>query len=157
MKITCLRFFSVYGPFGRPDMAPWIFTNAILKGLPVVVYGDGLMQRDFTYIDDVVRSIHKVIEKEQSSNYEVYNIGCSSPQSVLKLIKTIECSLKKKAKILYSNKDNADVEVTFANMNKFCNDFENSNSIQFTSLDNGIKKFCFWFRNYMGNRVNIDS
>ncbi len=148
MKISGLRFFSVYGPFGRPDMAPWLFVSSILQGLPVILYDKGLMRRDFTYIDDVVCSIQKIIEKERKSIYEIYNIGCSSPQSVLKLLKTIETSLGRKANINYKERICADVKVTFANMEKFCNEYENGVPIEFQSLENGIEKFCDWYRSF---------
>lgn len=148
MKISGLRFFSVYGPFGRPDMAPWLFASSILQGLPVILYDKGLMRRDFTYIDDVVCSIQKIIEKERKSIYEIYNIGCSSPQFVLKLLKTIETSLGRKANINYKERICADVKETFANMEKFCNEYENGSSVEFQSLENGIEKFCDWYRRF---------
>lgn len=149
MKITGLRFFSVYSPFGRPDMAPWIFATSIIKGLPITIYGDGLARRDFTYIDDVVRSIHKVIKIEHDANYEIYNVGCTSPRSVLTLLKSIESSLGKKAKITYAPKDLADVNETFANMTKFYKDYGNTGEMSFQSLELGIQKFCCWFIDYM--------
>lgn len=145
MKISGLRFFSVYGPFGRPDMAPWLFASSILQGLPAIIYDKGLMRRDFTYIEDVVNSIQKVIEKEHGSIYEIYNIGCSSPQSVLKLLKTIEMSLGRRTNIIYKEKNCADVGVTFANMEKFCNEYENGHPIKFQTLEKGIKEFCDWY------------
>lgn len=148
IKITGLRFFSVYGPFGRPDMAPWIFADSISNDLPTLVYGKGLMKRDFTYIDDVVKSIRKVIEQKHITNYEIYNIGCSSPQSVLTLLKTIESSLGKKARITFADKDPADVKETFANMKKFFNEYDKNHSVQFETIENGIKKFCVWFCNF---------
>lgn len=145
MKISGLRFFSVYGPFGRPDMAPWLFACSILQGLPVILYDEGLMRRDFTYIDNLVNSIQKVMEKGHESIYEIYNIGCSSPQSVLKLLKTIETSLGKRAIIIYKERNCADVKETFANMDKFCNEYDNGSPVEFQSFENGIEKFCDWY------------
>lgn len=116
MQITGFRFFSVYGPYGRPDMAIWLFADSILKDKPVKVFGKGLMKRDFTYIDDVILCISKVIKIKRSSSFEIYNIGSMRPQTVLSLLNCIETELGHKAKIIFEEKDIADVNETFANM-----------------------------------------
>lgn len=100
MQITGFRFFSVYGPYGRPDMAIWLFADSILKDKPVKVFGKGLMKRDFTYIDDVILCISKVIKIKRSSSFEIYNIGSMRPQTVLSLLNCIETELGHKAKII---------------------------------------------------------
>ena len=104
MQITGFRFFSVYGPYGRPDMAIWLFADSILKDKPVKVFGKGLMKRDFTYIDDVILCISKVIKIKRSSSFEIYNIGSMRPQTVLSLLNCIETELGHKAKIIFEEK-----------------------------------------------------
>lgn len=116
IKATVLRFFSVYGPKGRPDMAPYIFTKKILNNELIDVYGDGSQARDFTYIDDIVDGIVKATRKP--FDFEIINLGNSYPVSVLELIKTIEEETGKKAKIKYRSSRLGDVEKTYADISK---------------------------------------
>jgi len=132
MQITGFRFFSVYGPYGRPDMAIWLFADSILKDKPVKVFGKGLMKRDFTYIDDVILCISKVIKIKRSSSFEIYNIGSMRPQTVLSLLNCIETELGHKAKIIFEEKDIADVNETFANMKKYAEEYEAGRELDFT-------------------------
>lgn len=141
MQITGFRFFSVYGPYGRPDMAIWLFADSILKDKPVKVFGKGLMKRDFTYIDDVILCISKVIKIKRSSSFEIYNIGSMRPQTVLSLLNCIETELGHKAKIIFEEKDIADVNETFANMKKYAEEYEAGRELDFTRMEYGISKF----------------
>lgn len=97
-------------------MAIWLFTDSILKDKPVKIFGKGLMKRDFTYIDDVILCIAKVIKIKRTSSFEIYNIGSMRPRTVLSLLSCIETELGRKAKIIFEDKDIADVDETFANM-----------------------------------------
>lgn len=141
MQITGFRFFSVYGPYGRPDMAIWLFADSILKDKPVKVFGKGLMKRDFTYIDDVILCISKVIKIKRSSSFEIYNIGSMRPQTVLSLLNCIETELGHKAKIIFEEKDIADVNETFANMKKYAEEYEAGRELDFTRMEYGISKY----------------
>jgi len=145
MKITGLRFFSVYGPFGRPDMAPWIFLNSIIFNQPITLYDEGSLKRDFTYIDDVVHSIYKVLTKNRESQFELYNIGCSSPQTVISLLHCIESILGKTAIVSFVSREPADVIQTFANMSKYKKDYGELSKSYFREMESGIKDFCMWF------------
>ena len=144
MQITGFRFFSVYGPYGRPDMAIWLFTDSILKDKPVKIFGKGLMKRDFTYIDDVILCIAKVIKIKRTSSFEIYNIGSMRPRTVLSLLSCIETELGRKAKIIFEDKDIADVDETFANMKKYTEEYEAGRELNFTRMEYGISKFCKW-------------
>lgn len=147
MKITGLRFFSVYGKWGRPDMAPWIFAKAMLQKEPVVLYSGGLCKRDFTYIDDVVNAISAIIHLERKRQFEIYNIGSSSPHTVKELANFIQEETNCKA--IFSEKPLpiADVSITHANMSKFNRDY---GEICFVNFRTGIKQFCTWFKTYDG-------
>lgn len=116
ISITVFRFFTVYGPKGRPDMAPYIFTESILKEDPIRIYGDGSSQRDFTYIQDLVNGILAGIEK--SLPYEVFNLGSSSPIDLLSFIGIIEDITEKKAKIKFEKIFSPEMKNTFANIQK---------------------------------------
>ena len=156
--ITGLRFFTVYGPFGRPDMAYFKFTKAILDGEPIDVYNYGIMQRDFTYIDDVIEAISRIMPMapaERSSKdstakapFELYNIGNNNPVELKRFIAAIE-----KSTGIFAIKNNlpmqpGDVQITYADIDAL------ANSIGFkpkTSIEEGIEKFVIWFRDYIGS------
>ncbi len=157
---TGLRFFTVYGPWGRPDMAPMIFTKAILSGEKIKVFNDGKNFRDFTYIDDVVDSIIKCCEKPAEENksfdpfnpdpstsfaaHRIFNIGNSSPINVMEFIKILENYLNKKAKLEFYPEQPGDVIKTGADTSLIENWIEYSPS---TSLEKGIKIFTDWYKN----------
>lgn len=148
LPTTALRFFTVYGPWGRPDMALFLFTKAISKGEKIEVYNHGKMQRDFTYIDDIVDAILKVSEKiPQSSNgkapYKVFNIGNDQPQSLETLISLIEKFLGKKAKKKFMPLQDGDVLATWADINDLRREINYSPK---TSLEKGIEKFIQWYK-----------
>ncbi|MFQ7234442.1 MAG: NAD-dependent epimerase [Enterococcus hulanensis] len=156
---TGLRFFTVYGPFGRPDMAYFSFTNKIVKGETIEVFNNGDMMRDFTYIDDVVEAIIRLIpeipqrnpnwtEKDVSESwapYRIFNIGNSTPVKLLDFIETIEKHLGIKAKKVFKPMQPGDVQKTFADVA----DLERViNFKPTTTIDSGIKKFVNWYKDY---------
>ncbi len=161
LPTTGLRFFTVYGPWGRPDMAYFIFTSSIIKGIPIKIFNNGKMRRDFTYIDDVISGImnliHKPPSKEthfdisslNSSNswapYKIFNIGNSHPTKLMKFIEEIEEALGKKAEKIFMPIQPGDVEETEANIDLLQNwtDFQPK-----TTLKEGIKNFVDWYIKY---------
>ena len=123
LEIIGCRFFSVYGPRGRPDMAPFKFFQRVMNGEMIEIYGDGSQKRDFTYVKDVVRSLHKIMisSKKLSS---IYNIGYGNPITILELVRIIEKILNKNANIIYKPKNNLDVSITFCNNSKLFRDIQ---------------------------------
>ena len=146
-KTTGLRFFTVYGPWGRPDMAYYLFTNAILSDQPIKVFNNGQMERDFTYIDDIVNGVTKIIEKNIDSreHYKIYNIGNNKTESLQDFIATIEEALGKKAIKEMCPMQQGDVPKTFADVDELIKDYEYSPS---TDIKFGIQNFVKWFINY---------
>ena len=161
MPTTGLRFFTVYGPWGRPDMALFKFTKLIMEDEPIRVFNFGKMKRDFTYIDDVIKSIILLIDKPPNKTklsrlndsdpsiswapYKVFNIGNSKPIDLMLYINEIEKNLNKKASIIFEEMQPGDVETTSANTDSL------EEYIGFkpnTSIENGIKKFIKWYLNY---------
>lgn len=164
---TGLRFFTVYGPLGRPDMAYFSFTKNIIEGKPIKVFNEGKMKRDFTYIDDIVESIVRLIDKvpvkddtwnesKGSSSsfapYKIFNIGNSEPETLIDFINIIEKNVGKKAIKEFVGMQDGDVKKTFADTS----DLEKT--IDFkpkTSLDEGIRLFVEWYKNYYKVDENI--
>ena len=162
---TGLRFFTVYGPWGRPDMAMWLFADAILKGEPITLFNHGKMKRDFTYVDDIVESITRLVPKVAEPNpewdgakpdpgtsrapYRVYNIGNNSPVELMHLVATMEKSLGIEAKKIFAPIEIGDVPETYADVDALMEavDFKPS-----TPLEVGVEKFIGWFRAWRGNR-----
>jgi UDP-glucuronate 4-epimerase len=143
-KTTGLRFFTVYGPWGRPDMAYYLFADAISNDKPIKVFNNGEMERDFTYIDDIVNGVTKIIEKniESREHYKIYNIGNNKTESLQDFITTIEKALGKFAiKEMYPMQP-GDVPKTYANVDELIKDYNYSPN---TPLHKGIKKFISWF------------
>jgi len=161
IRTTGLRFFTVYGPWGRPDMAPMLFTDAILNDRAIKVFNYGDMSRDFTYIDDITRGIMKVIDKPASSDlnwnaqnpipdsssasYRLYNIGNNQPVSLMKFIETIEKKLGKKAKKQMLPMQAGDVKSTYADVNNLMEDMDYKPA---TALEDGVEKFVNWYREF---------
>jgi UDP-glucuronate 4-epimerase len=156
---TGLRFFTVYGPWGRPDMALFKFTKAILNGDPIDVYNNGNMIRDFTYIDDIIEGICKVINhiprpKETMDNdpstsiapYKIYNIGNSSPVALMDFIRAIEKELGKTARKNYLPLQPGDVMMTNSDVSDLEKDLGYKPS---TKLEDGVHKFVEWYLDYM--------
>ncbi len=158
---TGLRFFTVYGPWGRPDMAPVLFTKAILAGVPIDVFNYGKMRRDFTYIDDIVEGIVRVMRKIPQPNplwtgdrpdpgtskapYKIYNIGNSQPVELLNFIETIEACLDKKAQKNFLPMQAGDVVATYADVANLMQDVGFKPQ---TPLKQGISHFIDWYLNY---------
>ncbi len=163
LPTTGLRFFTVYGPWGRPDMALFIFTKAILEGNPIQVFNHGIMQRDFTYVDDIVDGIVRLIDHIPAANstwdglnpdpssswvpYKIYNIGNHRSESLLDFISVIEQALGRKAIIELKPIQTGDVEATFADIADLQEDVGFSPR---TTIRDGIPKFIAWFLEYYG-------
>lgn len=142
LKTTGLRFFTVYGPWGRPDMAPSLFADAIADGMPLKVFNNGCMSRDFTYIDDIVEAIVAIVEKGHSGGEPaVYNIGCGHPEKLGDFIELLEQSLGKKAVRQLLPMQKGDVSTTWADTSALKRDYGVCPRI---SLKDGIKKFAEW-------------
>ena len=158
---TGMRFFTVYGPWGRPDMAPMIFTDAIMKNKPISIFNYGKMSRSFTYVDDVINTIEKLINKpaypdEKFNTYEpnpstswcphrIFNIGNKTKIELTKFIEYLEIELGKKAIKEYKDIQPGDIVETLSD-NKIINSWVSE--IQETPLSIGIKKFIEWYLNY---------
>lgn len=152
---TGLRFFTVYGPYGRPDMAYFSFTKKILAGEQIDVYNNGEMQRDFTYIDDIVEGITRLIDKAPSPQhsatstaiapYQIYNIGNNQPITLRRFITAIESACGKKAKENLLPMQAGDVPITYANIDELTTDIGFRPQ---TSIEEGISKFVNWYKAY---------
>ena len=146
-----LRFFTVYGPWGRPDMAYFKFTKNIINNLPIKIYGHGKMYRDFTYIDDIIEGIKKIIETNnnklfnKNSFYEILNLGNDNPVELNYFISIIENSVGKKAKKIFLDIQPGDVERTSANLDKVRSKINYSPK---TKIEEGILKFVKWYQTY---------
>ncbi len=158
---TGLRFFTVYGPYGRPDMAYFSFTKDILAGKSIKVFNHGKMERDFTYIDDIVEGIVKLIEKAPTANkdwdeskddlstsfapYKIYNIGNNNPVQLMRFIKALESALGKEAEKIYMDMQPGDVLRTYADVSDLERDINFKPS---TSIEDGLQKFVEWYEEY---------
>ena len=161
LPTTGLRFFTVYGPWGRPDMAPFLFTSAILEGRPIKVFNNGHMKRDFTFVDDIVEGVVRVADLIPQANsefntsnpdpstskapYKIYNIGNNQPVELLKFIETIEEKCGKKAEKIFMPMQAGDVVATYADVSDLMKDTGFSPA---TPLEVGIGKFVDWYRDY---------
>jgi UDP-glucuronate 4-epimerase len=141
-----LRYFTVYGPYGRPDMAYFSFTKKILNNEPIDIFNYGKMKRDFTYIDDIVNGTTAAIDYDhKDKNFEIFNLGNNSPVKVLDFIKILESLLKKKAKINLLPMRKEEVIETFADIDK---SIEKLNFKPSFSLEKGLEKFISWYLNF---------
>jgi len=142
-----LRFFTVYGPWGRPDMAMFLFTDAILNDKPIKVFNEGNLSRDFTYVDDIVKGVINTIEKKNpnKSLYNLYNIGNGSPVKLNDYIKEIEVATGKVAERIMMPMQPGDVEQTWADTSALFKDY---NYKPTTKIDKGIEEFVSWYKNY---------
>ena len=140
---TGLRFFTVYGPWGRPDMAPMLFTKAILEGEPIKVFNEGNLSRDFTYIDDIVEGVVRVLQKPpQEPRHEIYNIGGGHPVQLMDFIHTLEEHLGRKAVLELLPMQPGDVYTTYADSSKL------ESAINYkptTTLHDGLARFVAWY------------
>jgi UDP-glucuronate 4-epimerase len=161
---TGLRFFTVYGPYGRPDMAYFKFTKAILGGQAIDVYNNGAMQRDFTYIDDIIEGIVRLMpkapvkQKPETSNaeapFKVYNIGNNNPVELSRFIKAIEMATGIEAKRNNLPMQAGDVPVTYANVDDLMADVGFKPD---TSIEEGIERFVSWYREYLNFTNNMSA
>jgi UDP-glucuronate 4-epimerase len=145
LQVTGLRFFTVYGPWGRPDMAYFSFAKAIIEGQPIDVFAEGKLQRDFTYIDDIIQGTIAAVDL--SSPCALFNLGNHQPVEVNELIALLELSLGKKAIKRFLPMQAGDMEKTYADIS------ESTQKLGFvpkTSLAKGIERFVTWFKNYQG-------
>jgi Nucleoside-diphosphate-sugar epimerases len=151
LKTTGLRFFTVYGPWGRPDMAPYLFMKSIINGEPIKVFNNGNLNRDFSYIDDIVTGTVKVIESQQKPSteydipYRLYNIGNSHPINLMDFIGTIEEVTGKKAIKVFTEMQRGDVYTTYADTSKIEHDFDFKPN---TPLIYGITELYKWYKDY---------
>ena len=161
LPTTGLRFFTVYGPWGRPDMALFKFTKNIILGKPIEVFNYGKHKRDFTFIDDITEGLWRIINKPSKPNLEwnsdnpdpgssnapwrIYNIGNSKPINLMDYINALENSLNKKAEIKFLPLQPGDVEITYADVNDLIRDF---NYKPITDINTGINKFILWYKNF---------
>jgi UDP-glucuronate 4-epimerase len=145
LPATGLRYFTVYGPWGRPDMSPVLFARAIMEGRPITVFNHGDMQRDFTYVDDIVEGTLRVLARP--APYEIYNIGNHTPVGLLDYIAALEKALGRKAKLEMKPMQPGDVKVTYADTTAL------SGAVGFapsTPLATGLARFAEWFKSYYG-------
>lgn len=149
LPTTGLRLFTVYGPWGRPDMAIFNFTNLILKKEPIEIYNNGYMKRDFTYIDDCIESVYRLVKKGPPRDihppYKIYNIGSHQPVQLLDCIDLIETHLGDKAIKRFLPLQPGDVPETFADIDDLTMDIHYKPRV---SIDEGIKRFIKWFKDY---------
>ena len=150
LNLTGLRFFTVYGPWGRPDMSPWLFADAITHGRPIKVFNNGKMMRDFTYIDDIVEGIRRIAydgtEKKEPLN-RLYNIGRGEPVKLMDFIATLEKNFGRVAEKIMMPMQPGDVEVTWADTEALERDIGYRPGV---SLEEGIARFAEWFKEYNG-------
>ena len=142
INTTGLRFFTVYGPYGRPDMAYYLFTKAILKNEPIKVFNNGELRRDFTYIDDIVEGLVRIIESPAKDKYKIYNIGNHKPERLGDFIATLEKHLGKTAKKELMPMQPGDVRQTYADVSDLIEDYSYAPN---TPIDEGLKCFVQWY------------
>jgi len=156
IRTTGIRFFTVYGPWGRPDMAAFLFTNAISKNKPIKVFNHGKMQRDFTYVTDIADGVVKILKdklnnrKKSKEFYKLYNIGNNSPIKLLDFIREIELNLETKAIKQMLPLQPGDVERTWADIESLIQDY---NYKPKTSIKEGVAKYVRWYLKFYSNTV----
>ena len=147
LPTTGLRFFTVYGPWGRPDMAPFLFTKAILNDKPINVFNNGKMERDFTYIDDITEGVMRVIDNPQKTEtpYKIYNIGNNAPVKLMDFIETLEEKIGKTAEKNMMEMQPGDVYSTYADTSELIKDLGYKPK---TPLKEGISEFIDWYKSF---------
>lgn len=148
---TGLRFFTVYGPWGRPDMAYYLFADAITAGRPITLYNDGEMERDFTYVDDVTAGVLAALDRpprdEGGVPHRVYNLGNSEPVALRRFVAVLEETLGRKAEIRFAPMPSGDVPRTFADIDAARRDLGYAPA---TPIEDGLPRFAAWYRDYHG-------
>ncbi len=163
LRTTGLRFFTVYGPWGRPDMAYFLFTRAILAGQPIKIFNNGKMKRDFTYIDDIIEGVVRIISKPPQPDehwdkmnpdpstswcpYKIYNIGNNQQEDLMRYIAVLEDCLGKQASKQFLPMQDGDVKETYANVDDLVKDVGFKPS---TTIEEGLEKFVVWYKHYYG-------
>jgi UDP-glucuronate 4-epimerase len=163
LPATGLRFFTVYGPWGRPDMALFLFTRAILEGRPIDVFNNGNMERDFTYIDDIIEGVYRIIDHlpepdpawtgndpdpaTSYSPWRIYNIGNNRKEKLMRYIEVLENCLGRKAEKNFLPMQAGDVPATYADVDDLVREIRFKPD---TSIEDGIRKFVEWYRDYYG-------
>jgi UDP-glucuronate 4-epimerase len=151
LPTTGLRFFTVYGPYGRPDMAYFGFTKNIIDGKPIKIFNNGNMYRDFTYIDDIVQGIENIVSNPPKNKinpetpYKIYNIGNNKPELLMHFIETLEKIIGKEAQKEFLPMQQGDVYQTYADVSDLVNDFDFK---PITPIETGLKKFVDWYKEY---------
>lgn len=150
IPVTGLRFFTVYGPYGRPDMAYYKFTRKILAGEPIQIYNNGDMYRDFTYIDDIVQGMENMLcnppeQNTKGVSYKLYNIGNNKPEKLMDYIETLERCLGKTAVKEFLPMQPGDVYQTYADVTDLMRDYDFKPS---TTIEEGLSRFVQWYREY---------
>lgn len=161
MHCTGLRFFTVYGPWGRPDMALFLFTRAILAGDPIQVFNHGRMQRDFTYIDDIIEGVVRIMKKRPEPNpswsgdapdpgtsyapYRIYNIGNNNPENLMRFIAVLEKALGREAQKIFLDMQAGDVPSTYADIDDL---YDAVGFKPRTGIEEGISRFIEWYKSY---------
>jgi UDP-glucuronate 4-epimerase len=148
MSLAGLRFFTVYGPWGRPDMAYWMFTDAILRDKPIQLFNNGVMRRDFTDIRDIVAGILRIADGDRPG-HEIYNIGHSEPVTLARFLAAIEDAVGRKAMVEMAPMQPGDVGDTYADVSKLADHFGYHPAI---AIEDGIKTFVDWYRSYRLDR-----
>ncbi len=143
IPVTGLRFFTVYGPWGRPDMALFLFTDALLHDRPLQIFGEGKMQRDFTYVDDIVSGITASIDKNYS--HEIFNLGCGRQEQLMDYVRCIEEACGKEAKKEFLGMQPGDVRASAADISKAQSMLDYAPR---TTIEQGIPRFVDWYRTY---------
>lgn len=154
LRCTGLRFFTVYGPWGRPDMALFKFTKGILAGEPIPVFNEGRMVRDFTYVDDVIEAVVRLLDRPPEKQadgapYELFNIGNSRPVELMHYIRTLEACLGRKAELKLMPMQPGDVAATFADVSKL------QQAVGFrpaTTVEEGVRRFVDWYLEFYSSR-----
>ena len=144
--VTCLRFFTVYGPWGRPDMAIFSFTKKILENKSLDIFNKGRMIRDFTYIDDIIEGIYKCIFRKKNK-FKIYNLGNQNPIKLMSMIKLLENNLNKKAKIKFKSQHRTEMKLTHSSNSKAYKELGYKPKI---NIENGINNFIEWYKEYYG-------
>lgn len=149
-RLPACVFFTVYGPFGRPDMAYFGFSDKIMAGKAIKIFNQGDMYRDFTYIDDIVEGVMRMLNNppvpnEDGDRYKIYNIGNNKPEKLMEFIQTLEKALGREAKKEFYPMQPGDVYQTFADVSELVKDFDYKPS---TSIEEGLGNFADWYRKW---------
>jgi UDP-glucuronate 4-epimerase len=140
-----LRFFTVYGPWGRPDMAPFLFADAIINGKEINVFNNGEMQRDFTYIDDIIEGVYNIFKLDIVEKSTIFNIGNNKPVKLMNFIKCLQSELKIKPILKMKEMQPGDVKATWANIDKLISATSYKPRV---NIEQGVKEFIIWYKEY---------